>query len=122
MVKIKPTNVIASIFLWIYLLDHAFVIFNNLPPRMVIKEMSMHMAFPEAVFQATTSAECAQEIHNWHLRSASVQNITFREVVESFCKNSIPETKRRCFSDLGPLNLFAVVSGNIDAVFLLSID
>ncbi|RKK96926.1 hypothetical protein BFJ71_g7496 [Fusarium oxysporum] len=98
------------IFLWIYLLDHAFVIFNNLPPRMVIKEMSMHMAFPEAAFQASTSTECARELQNWHLRSTLLRNITFREVVESFCGRSFSSDMRRLFADLGPLNLFAVVS------------
>ncbi|KAH7194511.1 hypothetical protein DER44DRAFT_844232 [Fusarium oxysporum] len=98
------------IFLWIYLLDHAFVIFNNLPPRMVIKEMSMHMAFPEAAFQASTSTECARELQNWHLRSTLIRNITFREVVESFCGRSFSNDMRRLFADLGPLNLFAVVS------------
>ncbi|KAF5639477.1 C2H2 transcription factor [Fusarium tjaetaba] len=98
------------IFLWIYLLDHAFVIFNNLPPRMVIKEMSMHMAFPEAAFQASTSTECARELQNWHLRSTMMKNITFREVVERFCGKSFSNDMRRLFADLGPLNLFAVVS------------
>ncbi|KAF5597360.1 C2H2 transcription factor [Fusarium pseudoanthophilum] len=98
------------IFLWIYLLDHAFVIFNNLPPRMVIKEMSMHMAFPEAAFQASTSIECARELQNWHLRSSLLQNITFREVVERFCGRPFSNDMRRLFADLGPLNLFAVIS------------
>ncbi|RGP78351.1 hypothetical protein FLONG3_3487 [Fusarium longipes] len=98
------------VFLWIYLLDHAFVIFNNLPPRMVIKEMSMHMASPEAAFQAASSAECARELRNWQSRSVPTRNITFREVVESFCRSSIPNGMQRCFADLGPLNLFAVVS------------
>jgi hypothetical protein len=105
------TDIYLSIFLWIYLLDHAFVIFNNLPPRMVIKEMSMHMAFPEAAFQASTSTECARELQNWHLRSTPLRNITFREVVESFCGRSFSNDMRRLFADLGPLNLFAVVSG-----------
>ncbi|KAF0637477.1 hypothetical protein FPSE5266_09730 [Fusarium pseudograminearum] len=98
------------VFLWTYLLDHAFVIFNNLPPRMVIKEMSMHMASPEAVFQATTSEDCYQELCKWQSRSAPIRNITFRQVVEIFCKNPIPNEMQRYFADLGPLNLFAVVS------------
>ncbi|CAF3597515.1 unnamed protein product [Fusarium graminearum] len=98
------------VFLWTYLLDHAFVIFNNLPPRMVIKEMSMHMASPEAAFQATTSEDCYQELCNWQYRSALIRNITFRQVVEIFCKNPIPDEMQRYFADLGPLNLFAVVS------------
>ncbi|KAL7622130.1 hypothetical protein AAE478_007632 [Parahypoxylon ruwenzoriense] len=98
-------------FLWIYLLDQAFVIFNNLPPRMVIKEMDMHMAWPEAIFQAATSAECAQEVQKWLLRCAPICNITTRETVESFCKSSLGPNIRRCFADMGPLNLFVIVSG-----------
>ncbi|KAF5236557.1 hypothetical protein FAUST_6471 [Fusarium austroamericanum] len=98
------------VFLWIYLLDHAFVIFNNLPPRMVIKEMSMHMASPEAVFQASSSAECYQELCNWQSRAVPICSITFRQVVEIFCKSPIPDGMQRYFADLGPLNLFAVVS------------
>ncbi|KAF4428780.1 C2H2 transcription factor [Fusarium acutatum] len=77
---------------------------------MVIKEMSMHMAFPEAAFQASTSTECARELQNWHLRSTLLQNITFREVVERFCGKPFSNDMRRLFADLGPLNLFAVVS------------
>lgn len=78
---------------------------------MVIKEMSMHMASPEAAFQATTSEDCYQELCNWQYRSAPIRNITFRQVVEIFCKNPIPDEMQRYFADLGPLNLFAVVSG-----------
>jgi hypothetical protein len=78
---------------------------------MVIKEMSMHMASPEAAFQAISSEECARELYNWQSRSVQTRNITFREVVESFCRSSIPNVMQRCFADLGPLNLFAVVSG-----------
>jgi hypothetical protein len=104
------------VFLWIYLLDHAFVIFNNLPPRMVIKEMGMHMASPEAAFQATTSEECCRELCNWQSRSAPICKITFRQVVESFCKSPIPIETQRCFADLGPLNLFAVVSGTFEVI------
>ncbi|RFN45078.1 c2h2 transcription factor [Fusarium flagelliforme] len=98
------------IFLWIYLLDHAFVIFNNLPPRMVIKEMTMHLASPEAAFQAISSGECFRELYTWQSRSALIHSITFREVVESFCRSSITGATQQCFADLGPLNLFAVVS------------
>jgi hypothetical protein len=72
--------------------------------------MGMHMASPEAAFQATTSEECCRELCNWQSRSAPICKITFRQVVESFCKSPIPIETQRCFADLGPLNLFAVVS------------
>ncbi|KAL1890729.1 hypothetical protein Sste5346_008054 [Sporothrix stenoceras] len=97
-------------FLWIYLLDQAFVIFNNLPPRVMIKEMVMHMAWPESTFQATTAADCAREAQLWLRRSAPLHNVTLREVVESFCSGVIVPDICRTFADLGPLNLFCIVS------------
>lgn len=97
-------------FLWIYLLDQAFVIFNNLPPRVMIKEMVMHMAWPESTFQATTAADCAREAQQWLRRSAPLHNITLREVVEFFCSGVIVPEVCRTFADLGPLNLFCIVS------------
>jgi hypothetical protein len=78
---------------------------------MVIKEMTMHLASPEAAFQATSSDECLRELYTWQSRSALIRSITFREVVESFCRSSITGATQQCFADLGPLNLFAVVSG-----------
>ncbi|CAK7226337.1 hypothetical protein SBRCBS47491_006196 [Sporothrix bragantina] len=97
-------------FLWIYLLDQAFVIFNNLPPRVMIKEMVMHMAWPESVFQATTAADCAQEVQLWLARSAPTLNMTLREIVEAFCSGVLAPDVCRYFADLGPLNLFCIVS------------
>ncbi|KAF5722896.1 C2H2 transcription factor [Fusarium mundagurra] len=84
---------------------------------MVIKEMTMHMAFPEAAFQASTSTECARKLQNWHLRSTLMKNITFREVVERFCGKPFSNDMRRLFADLGLLNLFAVVSAFHGLIF-----
>ena len=78
---------------------------------MVIKEMTMHLASPEAAFQATSSDECFRQLYTWQSRSGLTRGITFREVVESFCRSSITGATQQCFADLGPLNLFAVVSG-----------
>lgn len=78
---------------------------------MVIKEMDMHMAWPEAVFQAASGAECAEEVQKWLLRSWPMCKITIREAIESLCKENLEPNIRRCYADLGPLNLFVIVSG-----------
>uniref|UniRef100_A0A093VGT3 Zinc-type alcohol dehydrogenase-like protein n=1 Tax=Talaromyces marneffei PM1 TaxID=1077442 RepID=A0A093VGT3_TALMA len=49
-------------FIWVFLMDTAFVTFNNLPPRMVVKEMKMHVAAPESCFQASTADQCYDAI------------------------------------------------------------
>src|SRR5689334_22679167 len=54
-----------STLIYIFLMDTAFVMFNNLPPRMAVKELKMDLACPEPCFQATTSAECFSQIQIW---------------------------------------------------------
>ncbi|PMD39577.1 hypothetical protein L207DRAFT_566531 [Hyaloscypha variabilis F] len=99
-------------FLWIFLLDHAFTIFNNLPPRMVIKEMKMHMAFPESCFQAATKDECYGEIQCWISSFSPTCYITLLAAVEDICERALVQDTRRNLARLGPLNLFAMVSVN----------
>ncbi|KAH7082757.1 hypothetical protein BKA63DRAFT_137457 [Paraphoma chrysanthemicola] len=96
--------------LWIFLLDTCFVIFNNLPPRMVIKEMQMRMAYPEACFQAATESDCAAETYSWVSKSTSVCKLSVREAVEAFCAESLSARKRSDLANLGPLNLFVITS------------
>ncbi|RDL41437.1 uncharacterized protein BP5553_01416 [Venustampulla echinocandica] len=97
-------------FLWIFLLDHAFTIFYNLPPRMVIKEMKMHMAFPESCFQAATEDECYEQIQSWMLGLGRTCCITLRTAVEDACEKVLVQDTHRNLARLGPLNLFAIVS------------
>lgn len=97
-------------FLWIFLLDTAFVIFNNLPHRMVIKEMKMHMASPEACFQAVTADDCFEEIHAWMPPSSPFCSLLLRDAIEEVCSDSMSPDSLQRISQLGPLNLFAVVS------------
>ncbi|KAK3329158.1 hypothetical protein B0H66DRAFT_14919 [Apodospora peruviana] len=97
-------------FLWIFLLDTAFVIFNNIPHRMVIKEMRMHMASPEACFQAQTAEECISQIHRWMAPSSPFGSLLLREALENVCTDSLSPEMQQVLSQLGPLNLFAIVS------------
>ncbi|KAK4129800.1 hypothetical protein N657DRAFT_653081 [Parathielavia appendiculata] len=98
------------ILMWIFLLDTAFVIFNNLPHRMVIKEMKMNMASPEACFQAATAEECIDKIHRWIPPTSPFCTLLLREAIENLCLDTMMPESQQQFSQLGPLNLFAMVS------------
>ncbi|KXX81034.1 Zinc finger protein klf1 [Madurella mycetomatis] len=98
------------IFVWIFLLDTCFVIFNNLPHRMVIKEMKMHMASPEACFQAATAEECIEQIHRWMPPSSPFCSLLLREALEHLFIEAMTPDSQQKFSLLGPVNLFAMVS------------
>ncbi|KAK3335187.1 hypothetical protein B0T19DRAFT_349001, partial [Cercophora scortea] len=97
-------------FLCIFLLDTAFVIFNNLPHRMVIKEMKMHMASPDACFQAPTAETCIEELHEWMKPSGPFCNVLLSEAIQSVCSESLTPDSHQKLSQLGPLNMFAIVS------------
>jgi hypothetical protein len=97
--------------MWIFLLDTAFVIFNNLPHRMVFKEMKMHMASPEPCFQAVSAEECIRQIHACMPPSSPFCRITLRDAIEDFCAETLPIETQQIYAQLGALNLFIIVSG-----------
>lgn len=95
------------VFIWVFLLDTAFVIFNNVPPRLSIKEMKLQFACSEACFQAPTSEICFQRlqsdtVHQGHLLSS---------VTAMMCKGPIGTETQSVLADAGPLNMFALTSG-----------
>lgn len=100
------------VILWVFLIDTAFVIFNNLPPRMVIKEMKMSPACPEVCFQAATAEEClkALQLESTNHPSRRDQAPQFSKAFELLYQNPIDETTTMMLADLGPLNLFAMTS------------
>jgi len=98
-------------FTWIFLLDTAFVIFNNLPHRMVIKEMKMHMACPESCFQAATPEDCFAQIGAVAGPSTPFCSLLLRDAIENMCTEELTQESQRNLAQLGPLNLFAIVSG-----------
>ena len=101
------------IFHWIFLLDTAFVIFNNLPPRLVIKEMKEHVAAPEACFQAETADKCFRQIQQWMPARSQFWKISFRSAFENLCQANLSTDMRYVLAALGPLNLFAMSSGEL---------
>ena len=71
----------------------------------------MHMASPEACFQAATAEECLEQIHRWMHPETPFYSLLLRDAIEHLCLETMtPETHRR-FAQLGPVNLFAMVSG-----------
>ncbi|KAJ5857401.1 hypothetical protein N7455_008295 [Penicillium solitum] len=105
------------LFTWIFLLDSAFVIFNNLPPRMVIKEIRMHMATPEACFQATTADQCHHQLQLFLPARSLYWTTSFRGSFESLCKDDLSVNIRHLLATLGPLNLFALTSAIHSQIF-----
>lgn len=98
-------------FIYIFLLDSAFVIFNNSPPRLVVPELKMDLACPEPCFQATSSEECFIQLHSWNAVRASGQRLDVSLAVEIICQGQISDEDQAVFSALSILNMFTIVTG-----------
>lgn len=82
---------------------------------MVFKEMRMHMASPEACFQAVTADECFQQIRARMPPSSPFCKTILRDAIESFCVETLSVESQQRFAQLGALNLFTIVSGEYPA-------
>lgn len=107
------------VILWVFLIDTAFVIFNNHPPRMVIKEMKLSLACPEICFQATTSEECLKVLQNESTKHffQPHQATQFGSAFELLYQTPIDGATMMMIADYGPLNLFAMTSTLHSLVF-----
>ncbi|EEU37054.1 uncharacterized protein NECHADRAFT_52033 [Fusarium vanettenii 77-13-4] len=103
--------------MWTFMFDKGFVLFNNIPPRMVIKEMTMHIAWPDSIFQAGTAAECAREIQAFLSRSSSGSYLTLCEVFERYCKDKMDPNLRRVLVEHGASHLFAIILAVYSTIF-----
>lgn len=71
----------------------------------------MHMASPEACFQAPTAEEAIEQIHHWMPASSSFYGLSLRDGIETLCLDPLTPNELDSVARLGPLNLFAIVSG-----------
>lgn len=113
------TEELIRVVLWVFLVDTAFVIFNNLPPRMTIREMEMDFASPESCFQATAAEDCFRALKRECIQksSAAKQPLQFAAAFELLYQNPLPDATTMLLADLGPLNLFALTSTLHSLVF-----
>lgn len=86
---------------------------------MVIKEMRMNMVTPEACFQAPTAEECIEQIYQWMPPTSPFYTLLLREAIENLCLDTLSPEAQQTLSHLGPVNLFAMVSGETFLRFLV---
>lgn len=78
---------------------------------MVIKEMKIHTAVPEACFQAMTADECYEQIQLCLPSESLYWKISLCSAFQTLCKDTLEVRVRDGLAALGPLNLFALTSG-----------
>ncbi|KIW22184.1 uncharacterized protein PV07_12095 [Cladophialophora immunda] len=100
-------------FIWIYMIDTAFVIFNNFPPRMVLGELRMDVASPERCFQASSAEECFLGIQWWLCKTQRKQAQTpssLLDFIRAFCRDEIDASFTDIYAHEAYMNYFAVTS------------
>ena len=101
----------SRVLIWTFLLDTAFVIFNNAPPRMVIREMKIHLAVPDSCFNAPTADQCYDQLKLSRPPCHQYWRMFFEGVFKCLCSENVPMDLRHTLASLGLLNLFALISG-----------
>lgn len=103
--------------LYIFLLDTAFTIFNNLPPRMVVREMTNDLACPEPCFQAPTAEDCFDKIREWTAHPLYCKRTTLYAAIRCFGQRSIEPVTQNYLAQAGVLNLWTIVSAFHNLIF-----
>jgi hypothetical protein len=104
---------ISRTFTYVFLLDTAFVIFNNTPPRMVLQEMELEMTAPESCFQALDAADCYT---HWHAsisnqsRSPDLKPLLLAEAISVLMQDD-HDSHSHILLDMSTLNLFSLIGG-----------
>ncbi|KAI9929443.1 hypothetical protein MW887_000914 [Aspergillus wentii] len=94
--------------LYVFLIDTAFTIFNNLPPRLAFSELKLSLACPEPCFQSQSADDCLLELH---MASSAVPPInTVASAIETLCEAEICPDDWQALSRTGILNLFIIIS------------
>jgi hypothetical protein len=83
---------------------------------MVIKEMKINTAVPEACFQALTADECFEQLQLFLPPESPYWKVSLCSAFQTLCKDNLTMSARDCLASLGPLNLFVLASG--ESLFL----
>ncbi|KAJ5637209.1 hypothetical protein N7490_007088 [Penicillium lividum] len=105
--------------IFVFLIDVALIVLHNSPPRMLISELRMDVACPEACFQAESAAECLGSLRVWAGTRFWKKRLSIVSVVRRICQSPLKDGLVQEFSQLGTLNLFTVVQAIHSLMFHL---
>ena len=98
---------------YVFLLDTAWVIFHNTPPRMAVQEIRIACACPETVFQATDVQSWAQMIQDWATSEIGRRQPTIWQLVTLLWTNQPSQEDWRMLQEMSSLNFFTTASGDL---------
>lgn len=94
--------------LYVFMLDCAFVMFNNTAPRMVIGELQFGLTSPEDWFHAPSSSDWLECVR----KSPRIdQGISLCDAINRIMQGVLDATDCKIFEQTNLLNHFAIISG-----------
>jgi hypothetical protein len=95
------------------LLDTAFLIFNNAPPKLMLQELEMDLTCPEEIFQAESAESCYDllQFYQLGLLSAPWGSFSLVKAIDVLAGTDRSPTNAGLFAKMTTLNLFAIISG-----------
>jgi hypothetical protein len=94
-------------------LNSGFVIFFNLPPRLVVQEASTSLVCPEACFQAPTTAECLRHIKTWTFHKLYIPDLSLYSAIELLSQKKSRQYAPDLFIGVGSVNLLIITTGEL---------
>ena len=96
--------------LYVFLLDTAFIIFNNTPPRMVIRELCLDLACPEPCFQAESAELCLELLQKWISHRPTKRRMSLFAAISALRREKMDVSIQEDLAQSGVLNLWAITS------------
>ncbi|KAI9036513.1 transcription factor domain-containing protein [Aspergillus affinis] len=94
---------------YVFLFDAALTIFHNSPPRMVVSELKMDLACPEACFQAGSAEECYALLTEWEGSMFWSERLSVSAMLRKICQRDLDDWQVHELASMGTLNLFTTV-------------
>lgn len=108
--------------LWVFLLDSAYVIFNNIPPRLVCRELRMGVASCEASYQANTAQECFARLQAWRNHNTRPASVSLYNLIKLFFMKDLPASTLENLAYESFMNLWCVNAACHIAIFNIDLD
>ncbi|KPM40754.1 hypothetical protein AK830_g5821 [Neonectria ditissima] len=93
---------------YIFLLDSAFVLFHNSPPRMMMPELNIDLICPDACFEANSAQECFVLLLDSTKRREGQPRLKISTALELLCRTEGSDYRK--LQHLGVLNMFTIVT------------
>ncbi|KAI0173816.1 hypothetical protein BJ166DRAFT_510337 [Pestalotiopsis sp. NC0098] len=103
--------------IYVFMLDCAFIMFNNCAPRMAIFELQMHLACPEVCFQASNVETWLDCTAVWACSLIGQRQPLLCEAIEILTTAELSKQYWQLLRQMSSLNYFAIASAFHNLIF-----